>query len=54
MDLAFLTGTVIDRLIKLETEAAHLTALAAVAEATAHVARQRADAAQTVQHCRIG
>jgi hypothetical protein len=46
MDLAVLARTpVIDRLVKLETEAAHASALADVAAAYAHVARQKADAA---------
>ena len=47
MDLTALSRTVvIDRLLVLEGEAQHLAALAAVADACAHVARERADAAQ--------
>jgi hypothetical protein len=49
MDLASLARTVvIDRLIKLESDAAHLHVLACVAEAAAFMARQRADVAQSV------
>ena len=47
MNLTALSGTVlIERLLVLESDAAHLTALAAVADACAHVAREKADAAQ--------
>jgi hypothetical protein len=44
--LARLSSVLIDRLLKLETDAAHLTALAAVADAYAYVAREKADQAQ--------
>ena len=46
MELTRLAPTLIDRLLVLETNAAHLTAMAAVADACAHVAREQADAAQ--------
>jgi hypothetical protein len=47
MDLASLAGTsVIDRLVVLESAAAHLTALAAVAAGCAQVAREQADVAR--------
>ena len=46
MELTRLAPTLIDRLLVLETNAAHLAAMAAVADACAHVARQQADAAQ--------
>ena len=46
MELRRLAPTLIDRLLVLETNAAHLTAMAAVADACAHVAREQADAAQ--------
>ena len=46
MELTRLAPTLIDRLLALETNAAHLTAMAAVADACAHVAREQADAAQ--------
>jgi hypothetical protein len=47
MELTALARTVlIDRLVALEADAAHLTALAAVADAYAHVAREKADTAQ--------
>jgi hypothetical protein len=47
MDLTALARTVvIGRLVALEADAAHFTALAAVADAYAHVAREKADAAQ--------
>src|SRR5258705_22447 len=36
----------VDRLLVLEKNAAHLTVMAAVADACAHVAREKADAAQ--------
>ena len=45
MELTRLAPTLIDRLLVLETNAAHLTAMAAVADACAHVAREQADAA---------
>jgi hypothetical protein len=47
MDLSALRqSAVIDRLLRLETEAHHLTAMAAVADACAYVAREKADTAQ--------
>jgi hypothetical protein len=46
MELGSLSQELIDRLLGLETQAQHLTALAAVADAYAHVARGKADAAQ--------
>jgi hypothetical protein len=46
MELTQLPLTLVDRLLKLETEAQHLTALAAVADACAYVAREKADATQ--------
>jgi hypothetical protein len=46
VELARLSSVLIDRLLELETDAAHLTALAAVADAYAYVAREKADQAQ--------
>jgi hypothetical protein len=47
MELTALARTVlIDGLLVLENAAAHATAMAAVADAYAHVAREKADAAQ--------
>src|SRR5262249_59831787 len=46
MELERLPLTLLDGLLVLEQQAAHLTALAAVADACAHVAREKADAAQ--------
>jgi hypothetical protein len=46
VQLTSLSPMLIDRLLVLETDAAHLTVLAAVADACAYVARGKADAAQ--------
>jgi hypothetical protein len=46
LELTRLAPTLIDRLLALETNAAHLTAMAAVADAYAYCAREKADAAQ--------
>jgi len=46
MQIDGLKPELIDRLVVLESEAQHLTALAAVADAYAHVAREQADVAQ--------
>jgi hypothetical protein len=46
MRLDALKPDLVDRLLRLETEAHHLTGLAAVADAYAYVAREKADAAQ--------
>jgi len=54
LELTRLAPTLIDRLLVLEQRAAHLHALACVAEATAWMARQRADSAHaTLSACKV-